>query len=122
MDIILRNGSPSDAETCGSICYNAFKSIAEQHNFAPDFPALDMAIRLCSHLFSRPEVHSVMAEVDGRVVGSNFLWENSTIAGVGPITVDPAVQNGTVGRHLMDHVLGRAQEIRFGGIRLVQAA
>jgi hypothetical protein len=32
------------------------------------------------------------------VVGSNFLWEGDAIAGVGPITVDPAAQNGSVGR------------------------
>lgn len=122
MDITLRNGGPSDAETCGSICYKAFKSVAEQHKFPPDFPAPDIAVQLFSHLFSRPDIHSFVAEVDGRVVGSNFLWENAVIAGVGPITVDPAVQNGTVGRHLMEHVLGRAKEIRFAGIRLVQAA
>ncbi|WP_342349134.1 GNAT family N-acetyltransferase [uncultured Nitrospira sp.] len=122
MDITLRNGGPSDAETCGSICYEAFKAIAEQHHFPPDFPAPDIAVQLFSHLFSRPDLHSVVAEVNGRIVGSNFLWENTVIAGVGPITVDPAVQNGTVGRRLMEHVLGRAQEIRFAGTRLVQAA
>lgn len=63
-----------------------------------------------------------MAEIDGRIVGSNFLWETAAIAGVGPITVDPSVQNAAVGRRLMQDVLRRTQEQKFAGVRLVQAA
>ncbi|MEP6888340.1 MAG: GNAT family N-acetyltransferase [Nitrospirales bacterium] len=63
-----------------------------------------------------------MAERDGRLVGSNFLWEGDTIAGVGPITVLPAVQNGSIGCRLMERVLDRAQSQRCVGVRLVQAA
>ena len=122
MNLRLRNGGPADAETCGSICFNAFTAIAKRHNFPPDFPAPEIAVQLFSHLFSRPDIHSVVAEMDGRVIGSNFLWEHTVIAGVGPITVDPAVQNGTVGRRLMEHVVERARENHFAGIRLVQAA
>jgi hypothetical protein len=33
----LRAGRFEDAETCGSICYGAFKAIADQHNFPPIF-------------------------------------------------------------------------------------
>jgi GNAT superfamily N-acetyltransferase len=66
--------------------------------------------------------HSVVAESDGRIVGSNFLDERSTVAGVGPITVDPAVQDRAVGRQLMQHVLDRAAQRGFPGVRLVQAA
>ena len=122
MNLNLRNGGPSDAEACGSICYEAFKSVAEQHHFPFDFPNPAVAIEFLSVLFSRQDVFSVVAEVDGRIVGSNFLWENADIAGVGPITVNPAVQNGTVGRRLMEYVMERGQDARFSGIRLVQAA
>ena len=122
MNLRLRNGGPADAELCGSICFDAFTAIARQHNFPPDFPSPEVAVQLFSHLFSRSDIHSVVAEMDGRVIGSNFLWENTVIAGVGPITVDPAVQNGTVGRRLMEHVVERARENHFAGIRLVQAA
>jgi hypothetical protein len=73
-------------------------------------------------LLSRNDVYSVVAEVDRRVVGSNFLWENGTIAGVGPITIDPAAQNIAVGRRLMEDVLRRAQERNMAGVRLCQAA
>jgi N-acetylglutamate synthase-like GNAT family acetyltransferase len=60
--------------------------------------------------------------MDGRIVGSNFLWEQSAIAGVGPITVDPEVQNGKIGRRLMAAVLDRGSAAGRPGIRLVQAA
>src|SRR5215210_8910804 len=73
-------------------------------------------------MLPRGDVYSVVAEVDGRVVGSNFLWENGTIAGVGPITIDPAAQNVAVGRSLMEDVLRRAEERNIAGVRLVQAA
>jgi len=122
MNINLRIGKPDDAEACGTICYEAFRAIAGQHNFPPDFPDPDAAIGLLSHLFSRDDIHSVVAEASGRVVGSNFLWEHAIIAGVGPITVDPGVQNGTVGRRLMEAVLQRARERGFAGVRLVQSA
>jgi GNAT acetyltransferase-like protein len=60
--------------------------------------------------------------MDGRVVGSNFLDERNPIAGIGPISVDPAVQNQTVGRQLMLAVVERAAQRKFAGVRLVQAA
>src|SRR6185503_2296286 len=44
------------------------------------------------------------------------------IAGVGPITVDPTVQNSSIGRQLMENVLRRARDRRFAGIRLLQSA
>jgi GNAT superfamily N-acetyltransferase len=118
----LRDGTFEDAETCGSICYGAFKEIADQHNFTPDFPSPEIAVGLVASLLTRGDIYSVVAEVDGRVVGSNFLWENGAIAGVGPITIDPSAQNVAIGRRLMEEVLRRAKERNFAGVRLVQAA
>jgi predicted N-acetyltransferase YhbS len=122
MNITLRQGRPEDAQRCGLICYEAFKSIAEQHGFAPDFPSAEFASGLMSSLLARPDIHSVVAEIDGSLVGSNFLWEDATIGGVGPITVDPKVQNGQVGKQLMNSVLERARAQKFVSVRLVQAA
>src|SRR5919202_4771907 len=116
----LRVGESEDAEICGSICYEAFKVLAEEHNFPPDHSP-EMASGLITSLLSRGDVYSVVAEVDGRVVGSNFLWENGTIAGLGPITIDPDTQNVVVGRRLMEDVLQRARERNIAGVRLVQA-
>src|ERR671911_679477 len=120
--LMLRVGRSEDAETCGLICYEAFKAIADEHNFPPDFPSPEVSGGLLTSLLSRGDLYRVVAEVDGRVVGSNFLWENGTIAGVGPITIDPAAQNVAVGRRLMEDVLQRARERRLAGVRLVQAA
>jgi N-acetylglutamate synthase-like GNAT family acetyltransferase len=122
MNFKLRVGSSADAEACGVICYEAFKAISEHHNFPPDFPSSEVACGLLSSLFSLPNVYSVVAEVEGRVVGSNFLWEDTTVAGVGPITIAPHIQNSTLGRCLMKDVLERARQQRFAGVRLVQAA
>jgi hypothetical protein len=63
-----------------------------------------------------------VAERDGAVVGSNHLWENGVIAGVGPITVVLHQRIDGVGRSLMEAVLERALQRRFAGVRLVQAA
>ena len=108
MNIKLRPGTTADAEACGRICYDAFKMISEAHGFAPDFPAPELAIDVLMRMLANPNVYSVVAEIDGRIVGSNFLDERNTIAGVGPITVDPTVQNRAIGRRLMDAVQERA--------------
>lgn len=121
MDIKLRSGTPADAEICGRICYEAFKTISQAHGFAPDFPAPEVAIGVLTSLLENPKFYSVVAEIGGRIVGSNFLDERNSIAGVGPITVDPTVQNRAVGRHLMDAVHARAAEKNFAGVRLIQA-
>jgi hypothetical protein len=56
------------------------------------------------------------------VVGCNALDERSTIFSVGPITVDPEVQDHEIGRALMTAVLDRSAESRPPGVRLLQAA
>jgi len=122
INVTLRRGRPEDAAVCGPICYQAFKTISEAHNFPPDIPSAEMATGFLSHLLSNPAAYSVVAEVDGRVVGSNFMWEFQPIAGIGPITVDPAAQNGSVGRRLMEDALARCKTQHFVGVRLVQAA
>lgn len=118
----LRPGRPEDAPELGSICYRAFNSISGSHNFPPDFPNAEIATVLINSILCRRDVYSVVAEENGRLMGSNFLWENGVIAGVGPITVDPAVQNGRIGRVLMEDVLSRARKKRFPSVRLLQAA
>src|SRR5271154_6914096 len=81
-----------------------------------------MAQGILSTMFSHPGFFCVVAEQDGKIIGSNCLDERTPIAGVGPITVDPAVQNRAAGRQLMQAVMSRATERKFAGIRLVQAA
>lgn len=121
MTITLRPGHPDDARACGAICYEAFKTISEAHNFKPDFPSPDVAIGLMTMMLGHPGYYSVIAEQHGNIVGSNFLDERNSIAGVGPITIDPAEQNKSIGRRLMEDVRTRAEKKNFAGVRLVQA-
>lgn len=120
--MIVRRATPADAEVCGRICYEAFDSIASQHNFPRDFPSPEVPASVLSMMFSHPGFFCVVAEVNGKVIGSNCLDERTPIAGVGPISIDPAEQNRAAGRQLMQAVMARAAERKFSGIRLVQAA
>jgi len=119
--LTIRRATPADAETCGEICYDAFCKIAQRHNFPPDIPSAQHAAGFLSRLFTHPGVFCVVAEQDGQIVGSNCMDERSTIAGIGPITVDPSSQNRSAGRQLMKAALDRAEERHFPGVRLVQA-
>ncbi|HEV8368549.1 MAG TPA: GNAT family N-acetyltransferase [Pyrinomonadaceae bacterium] len=120
MTASIRSMNEEDVETCGQICFEAFKGIADKHNYRWDFSTPEQATQLMLSMFSSPEVFNVVAESGGRLIGSNHLSEYNEIRAVGPITVDPAVQAKGVGRMLMQAVIDRAQGAR--GIRLVQDA
>src|SRR5580704_10010193 len=120
--VTIRRAKPEDAAVCGQICFDAFHKINTHHNFPPDVPEPESGVGLMTRLFSHPGFYCVVAEADGRIAGSNCLDERDAIAGVGPITIDPKVQNRGIGRKLMDAVLDRARERNFAGVRLVQAA
>jgi predicted N-acetyltransferase YhbS len=122
MSLTLRPGRPEDATVCGIICYEAFKTIAEQHNFPSNYASAEVAVARMVERLTHPGIYAVVAELDGHVVGSNFLDERSPIAGLGPITVTPSMQNRTIGRHLMQAVLDRVATQRYLGVRLVHAA
>ncbi len=92
------------------------------HGFPFDFPGPETSIGVLSMMFSSPGFYCVVAEIEGRIVGSNCLDERSIIAGVGPITIDAGTQNLGIGRKLMQAVMDRANERHAAGIRLVQAA
>lgn len=114
----LRPATPADADECGRIIYEAFAAIHDQHCFPRDFPTLEAATQLAAARLRHPLIWGVVAEIDGRIAGSNFLDERGPIRGVGPITVDPLLHDRGVGRQLMRAVLERGEGAR--GIRLVQ--
>ena len=120
MSINIRPVAPADAEICGQIGYKAFCGIADRHNFPHDFAAIEQAQGFAQMLTTNPAIYGIVAEKDGAVIGSNFLWEQNEIAGVGPITVNPDVQAKGVGRILMQNVIERGEKSK--GIRLVQDA
>lgn len=122
MEATFRTAKPEDAEACGKICYDAFTKISNDHNFPPDFPSPDYAIGFLTAITSHPCFYGEVAEVDGKIVGSNFLDERASVIGLGPITVEPGVQNGSIGRTLMERLLERSRSQGKPSVRLVQAA
>ncbi len=118
--ISLREAVPADAPKCAEIVFEAFGAIHDHHRFQRDFPALEAAAGLLDVFIPHPMIWGVVAEIDGEIVGSNFLDERSPIRGVGPITVSPEGQNSGVGRRLMEAVIERGKDAP--GIRLLQDA
>ncbi|HET9736920.1 MAG TPA: GNAT family N-acetyltransferase [Solirubrobacteraceae bacterium] len=119
-DVHVRPIEPADAGAAARIVYEAFAGIHDHHRFARDFPTPEAAAGLTSAFIAHPSIYGVVAEIDGRVVGSNFLDERGPIRGVGPITVDPAAQGRGAGRRLMQAVIDRGAG--GAGIRLLQDA
>src|ERR1700674_3536301 len=119
MALALRPIEAADVPAAGRICHEAFTAIAVEHNFPSNHPDPDVAIGMLSRLSARPGSYGIVAELDGNIVGSNFVDERSPIIGLGPITVDPAVQNRSVGTALMKHMLDRATRKAAAGGRLV---
>jgi predicted N-acetyltransferase YhbS len=122
MSIHIRTHTPADLPAIGRIVFSAFKSIADRHNFPLDFPTPEAAQGLTQVFAGHPRIYGVVAEVNGVVVGSNFLDQRDAIAAVGPITVDPAAQSAGVGRRLMQVVIDHGRRGDARGIRLVQDA
>src|SRR5882672_2346637 len=114
-EITIRPATPADAPAAGAVCFQAFYDINTAHNFPPDLPGPEVGVGLLSRMFSHPGFYCVVAESDGRIIGSNCLDERSPVAGVGPITVETGAQNAGAGRKLMDAVLDRARERTFSG-------
>ena len=83
MSVSIRRGRASDAAALGDICYRAFKTIAEEHNFPPDVPSPEVAAGLLGTLIAHEGIYDIVGEVDGRIAGSNFLDERNPISGVG---------------------------------------
>src|SRR6478736_4670366 len=83
-------------------------------------PVPQAAEGMAQMALNHPKWFGVVAEVDGRMVGSNFLDQRDAIAAVGPITVDPSVHCKGIGRRLMQAVIDRAREGNHPGTRLVQ--
>ena len=121
-DVTFRPGNAEDAGASGQIIHEAFAAINEKHNFPKDIPSPEMGSGMASGMLSHPGFYSVIAEREGKVVGSNFMDERSTIFGVGPITVAPDAQDSTIGRRLMQDVLAEAGQREAAGVRLLQDA
>jgi predicted N-acetyltransferase YhbS len=121
-EITVREATPDDADELGRIFYDAFESIASQHGFPIEPPSREFTGWRMQWMLHHPGFLGLVAEHDGRVVGSNFVDERSAVAGIGPLTVTPGGQDAGVGRALMEGVLDRERARTAAGVRLVQTA
>lgn len=121
-EVIVREARPEDWQDAGRICYEAFATLADEHGFAHDFPTVEAAALPIRWMIEHPRFHGVVAEIDGRVVGSSFLDERGAIFGIGPVSVEPSTQNHRVGHMLMDAMFVRTAEQAAPGVRLLQLA
>jgi GNAT superfamily N-acetyltransferase len=118
----IRSATREDIPVCAEICFRAFCAVADEHNFPHEFPSLEVSVGVVTSMIANPGCYGIVSEVDGRIAGSNFQDERAPIAGIGPISVDPDVQNSGAGRAMMQHMLDRVVERRMPGVRLVQVA
>jgi predicted N-acetyltransferase YhbS len=120
--VVIREAVDADWEEAGRICYEAFATVADQHGFPHDFPTIAAASEPIRWLINHPQIYGVVAEKEGRILGSSFLDERGVISAIGPVSVDPNAQDHHIGRMLMEAMLGRVHARNAPGVRLVQIA
>ena len=118
----LLRPDPQHIPELARICFEAFGQLHERHSVPRDFQNVEFAQMVVGLFASRPEIHAVAAQVDGKLAGSNFLSLHDETSGIGPISVDPAQQGRRIGRALMQVVMDEAQRRGIRRVRLVQEA
>ncbi|MBC7772569.1 MAG: GNAT family N-acetyltransferase [Pyrinomonadaceae bacterium] len=104
------------------ICFEAFGTLHDRHAIEKDFDSIETSEMLMGMFVSRPDMFGVAAQVDGAIVGSNFLQLSDAVAAVGPISVSPGTQASGVGKSLMIAVLDEARKRGVQQVRLQQEA
>jgi GNAT superfamily N-acetyltransferase len=122
LNCTIRQATAEDAEQLGEIFYDAFESIASRHNFPVEPPSREFTRWKVSSMLSTDGFGALVAERGETMLGSAFIDERDPVAGIGPVTVEPAAQDDSVGRALMEAVLGRERSRGARAIRLVQTA
>jgi predicted N-acetyltransferase YhbS len=122
MSFMIRPIEQNDAESCGKIGYEAHKAISSAHGYPSEQPSEEFGIGLIRRLLGNPNSWGVLAERQGKTLGSIFLhrFPPSPVAVIGPLTVDPSAEGG-VGRILMDAALTQARKQNHDQVRLVQS-
>jgi predicted N-acetyltransferase YhbS len=122
MGLTIRSIEQGDAETCGKIGFQAHKSISSAHGYPSEQPSVEFAVRMIKTLLGNPNSWGVLAEREGKILGSIFLhvFRPSPVAAIGPLTVDPSAEGG-VGRALMEAALVEARKRDYDRVRLVQS-
>ena len=122
MGLTVRPIEPGDTEACGKIGYEAHKAISSAHGYPSEQPSEESAISIIRMCLGNPTSWGVLAEEQGKILGSIFLhkFPPAPVGVIGPLTVHPSAEGG-VGKALMDAALGQAHKQGQDQIRLVQS-
>jgi predicted N-acetyltransferase YhbS len=122
MSLTIRSIEQNDMNDCGRIGYEAHKFISSIHGYPSEQPSEEYGIALIRSLLNNPYSWGVLAERQGKILGSIFLhrFPPSPVAVIGPLTVHPSSEGG-VGRVLMKAALTQAHKQGQDQVRLVQS-
>ena len=122
MSLIVRPIEQADAEVCGKIGYQAHKAISSAHGYPSEQPSIEFAVGMIKTLLANRNSWGVLAERDGRILGSIFLhvFPPSPVSAIGPLTVEPSAEGG-IGRALMEAALMETRKRGYDQVRLVQS-
>jgi GNAT superfamily N-acetyltransferase len=120
--LAIRPVAAADASVCGRIFFDAFESLATRHGFPIEPGSPEFTDFQVHSMLATDGIVGVVAVRDDQIVGSAFADERGAIVGIGPVTVDPAVQDVGIGRSLVQALLDRERERAAAGVRLVQTA
>lgn len=122
MSLTIRSIEQNDINDCGRIGYEAHKFISSIHGYPSEQPSEEYGIALIRSLLNNPYSWGVLAERQGKILGSIFLhrFPPSPVAVIGPLTVHPSSEGG-VGRVLMKAALTQAHKQGQDQVRLVQS-
>jgi L-amino acid N-acyltransferase YncA len=120
--LTVRDATEADADACARIFYDAFAAVAARHGQPPEPGSPEFTRMHVGAMLATDGVRGLVAERAGRVVGSAWADERAPVVGIGPVTVDPAAQDGGTGRALMQRLLEREAARGAADVRLVQTA
>src|SRR5919198_2305807 len=85
MSLIVRPIEQIDPENCGKIGYEAHKAISLAHGYPCEQPSEEFGIGLIKMLLGNPHSCGVLAERQGKILGSIFLhrFPPSPVAAIG---------------------------------------
>jgi GNAT superfamily N-acetyltransferase len=119
MTIELVEASREHLDEISKIAYDAFQKLSERHGFPPDFPNSQSARPVFELLVQRSDYFGLVALVDKKPVGSNFVLKSDQVAAIGPLSVEPKFQAHGIGRLLMSGLIAHVSMRKFNDIRLL---
>ncbi len=120
MGINIQRVRQEHTPTLARICYEAFGSLQDRHSVERDFDSVETAGMMVGLFASRPDFAGFVALDGTTILGSNFIQFSDPVAGVGPITIDPAAQARGAGKALMLAVMDEAKRRGVAQVRLMQ--